>query len=254
MTVAIIVGTGLGGLLKDNELEAVATAYGEALLSRRQEAGRTVVVLPRHGPGHRLPPHRINYRANISALKELGCRAVVATNAVGSLRPDLGVGSFVLPDQFIDMTRQRALTFFDGQDGPVVHTDVTDPYCPRLREALRGGLQAHRLSVADGATYLCTEGPRFETPAEIRMFAQWGADLVGMTGVPEVVLAREAGLCYASVCVVTNLAAGLGAGRLNEQEISATASAGFATLARLLMELVARLPEPWPCRCAVSGG
>ncbi|NPV47837.1 MAG: S-methyl-5'-thioinosine phosphorylase [Armatimonadetes bacterium] len=254
MSVAIIVGTGLGELLEGDNLESVATAYGETLLWRHQDAGRTVFVLPRHGPGHRVPPHRINYRANVSALKQLGCRAAVATNAVGSLRTDLGVGSFALPDQFIDMTRQRAVTFYDGTDGQVVHTDVTDPYCPSLRQALRHGLETHGVSVAEGVTYLCTEGPRFETPAEIRMFAQWGADLVGMTGVPEVVLAREAGICYASVCVVTNLAAGLATGPLNEQQISATASACFATLAGVLMEVVASLPDPWPCRCAFSRG
>lgn len=253
MSVAVIAGTGLQGLLEGRNLETVATAYGDVLVCRQQAGRRTVFVLPRHGPGHRVPPHRINYRANVSALQQLGCRAVVATNAVGSLRPELGVGSLVLPDQFIDMTRQRALTFFDGEDGRVVHTDVTAPYCPNLCRAVRQGLAVHGLTSHDGATYLCTEGPRFETPAEIRMFVRWGADLVGMTGVPEVVLAREAGLCYASVCVVTNLAAGLAAGPLDENDISATASACFATLGTALADLAAHLPDPWPCCCGTRG-
>ncbi len=250
MPVGIIVGTGLGSLVDGERLETVPTAYGEALIGRQERGGRMVFILPRHGPGHRLPPHRINYRANIRALQQLGCDTILATNAVGSLRPKIGVGSLVLPDQFIDLTRQRPLTFFDGEDGQVVHTDVTAPYCPTLRQALREHLEAAGLASCDGGTYLCTEGPRFETPAEICMFAQWGADLVGMTGVPEVVLAREAGLCYASLCVVTNLAAGLAEGRLDEQHISDVAGECFAKVRWALGAVVASLPEPWTCRCS----
>src|SRR5690606_34061261 len=145
---------------------------------------------------------------NIAAVAQLGCQAIIATNAVGSLRPQMKPGDYVLPDQFLDFTKTRPLTFFDGDDGKVRHIDFTEPYCPSLRSTVGHCLRERGLRVHEPATYLCAEGPRFETPAEIRMFSAWGADVVGMTGVPEVVFAHELGLCYASLCIVTNMAAG----------------------------------------------
>jgi 5'-methylthioadenosine phosphorylase len=249
MTIGLITGSGLGRLQTDTAWEEVGTPYGPALVGRWEVGAASAFVLPRHGPGHKVPPHRINYRANVKALQCLGCETVIATNAVGSLRADLAVGDFVLPDQFLDMTRQRPLTFFDGEDGRVLHTDVTEPYCPRLRGVLQPALASAGLTAHQGGTYLCTEGPRFETPAEIRMFAGWGADVVGMTGLPEVVLAREAGLCYATVCVVSNLAAGLAPGPLSDTDITAVAAERFVALWEVLAEVLATLSESGDPHC-----
>jgi 5'-methylthioadenosine phosphorylase len=253
MKIGLITGSGLGRLQTEMGWQEVATPYGPALVGRWEVGAVSAFVLPRHGPGHRVPPHRINYRANVKALQHLGCGAVIATNAVGSLRPELAVGDFVLPDQFLDMTRQRPLTFFDGEDGRVVHTDVTEPYCPRLRGVLQQALVSAGLTVHQGGTYLCTEGPRFETPAEIRMFATWGADVVGMTGVPEVVLAREAGLCYATVCVVSNLAAGLAPGPLSDADITAAAAERFTALREVLAGVFATLGGSDEPHCCAAG-
>jgi len=166
-----------------------------------------------------VPPHRINFRANIAALQAVGVRAVFATAATGALKTELEPGALLVLDQFLDFTRARPLTFFEGEDGEVVHTDMTNPYCLRLRTRLLEAAREEGLAVRKGGTYVCVEGPRFETAAEIRMFAALGGDVIGMTGVPEVVLAREAGLCYAAVAVVTNPGAGLSAARPQHAEV-----------------------------------
>jgi 5'-methylthioadenosine phosphorylase len=156
-----------------------------------------------------VPPHRVNYRANISALRELGIANILASAAVGSMSDALPPGALAIVSQFLDFTRGRASTFYDGQGSEVVHVGMTDPYCPHLRGELEAAAQVVGEQVRAGFTYVCAEGPRFETPAEIRMFRQLGGDIVGMTNVPEVTLAREAGICYAAVAVVTNWAAGV---------------------------------------------
>jgi 5'-methylthioadenosine phosphorylase len=156
-----------------------------------------------------VPPHRINYRANIAAFQDLGVTNILATAAVGSLSDTMPPGSLALLTQFMDFTRGRPSTFFDGEDDRVVHVDVSDPYCPHLRGELGKAAEQRNEKLHRDATYVCAEGPRFETPAEIHMFRQLGSDVVGMTGLPEVVLAREAGICYASVAIVTNWAAGV---------------------------------------------
>lgn len=250
MKIGLITGSGFDHLLPSDLPETIVTKYGPTIVCPRQQDRATVYHLPRHAPGHTVPPHRINYRANIAALRDLGCTAVLATNAVGSLRADLPPGALVLPDQFLDFTHQRAFTFFDGEEGGCRHVDMTTPYCPQLREVLRASAAAAGVTVTTRATYLCTEGPRFETPAEIRMFAAWGADLVGMTGVPEVVLAREAGLCYATLCVVTNLAAGMAAGPLSGTHINETAERRAALVQRLLDGVIASLAAGFTCDCA----
>jgi len=195
MPLAVIGGTGVYQLAgaEGARPARIVTQYGEALARQGEASGREVFFVARHGADHSIPPHRVNYRANIAALKTLGCTAILATNAVGSLRTDLPPGTFVAADQFLDFTKSRPLTFYDGDDEHgVKHVDVTEPYCANVRRWLiEGASDAGERCVARG-TYLCAEGPRFETAAEIRLFAQWGADMVGMTGVPEVVLAREA--------------------------------------------------------------
>ncbi|HAI21156.1 MAG TPA: 5'-methylthioadenosine phosphorylase [Clostridiales bacterium UBA8153] len=214
MAGAVIGGTGfhegIAGVTRE-----VDTPYGPVQLWHDHTT--QLWFVPRHGPGHRVPPHRVNYRAFIWALWQLEVQWILATAAVGSLRRELPPGRVVLVDQFIDWTRCRPHTFYDRDT--VVHTDFTAPYCPTLRRLLGRQLAARGLDFVPEGCYVCTEGPRYETPAEVRALSAWGGDVVGMTNVPEVVLAREAGLCYALVAVVTNYGAGLSPGRLDHREV-----------------------------------
>lgn len=251
MHLAIIGGSGLYQLGEETSgVERVSTHYGEVLVRPTQLCGREVYFLPRHGANHSLPPHRINYLANVAALKQLGCTAIIATNAVGALRRDLNVGMFVVPDQLIDFTKQRPLTFYNGGDAEgVKHADLTEPYCPNLRRWLvESAVQVGQVC-ADTGTYLCAEGPRFETAAEVRLFAQWGGDVVGMTGVPEVVLARELGLCYASLCLVTNLGAGLAPEPPSHREVNELMERRLEALRAVLISAIARTEDTPDCRC-----
>ncbi len=209
-TVAIIGGTGFGDALAAGVPEVADTEYGAASLTRTVLADDlTVLFLARHGAGHSLPPHRINHRANIAALRDLNAEAVFATTAVGSLRPEIAPGDFVVLDDFLDVTKGEIVTFF-SEPGQVKHTDFVHPYDPGLRGILLETLPpALAACVHSHGTYLCTSGPRYETPAEVRLFASWGGSVVGMTGAPEAVLCREAGLRYAGVALVTNYGTGL---------------------------------------------
>ena len=198
----------------------VETAYGAVVVNRVRFGEEEVAFIARHGAGHGIPPHRVNYRGNIAALKSLGVTNILASAAVGSLVKTMPPGALAILTQFIDFTRGRPSTFFDGEGGEVVHVDVSEPYCPHLREELKKAAEALGEEVHPEATYVCAEGPRFETPAEIRMFRQMGSDLVGMTSVPEAVLAREAGMCYASVAIVTNWAAGVSAEPVEHGRVS----------------------------------
>jgi 5'-methylthioadenosine phosphorylase len=226
---AIIGGTGVdlrgeNSPLQDAREEMISTRHGAALVTLARYAGRDIVFLHRHANpdtqtqsiSHHLPPHRVNYRANIAALKKLGVTAIFASTAVGGMRLEWPPGTLVLLDQFIDCTVSRHKTFFDFG---AVHVDVTQPYCPALRAMLLESAAQLSLPLQDGGTYVCAEGPRFETPAEIRAFAQFGGDLVGMTGVPEVTLAREANISYAGVSIVTNFAAGISPHPLTQAEV-----------------------------------
>jgi 5'-methylthioadenosine phosphorylase len=243
-SIAVIGGTGVGQLDFDGHPshETVATPYGDAAVTLGALAGRPVVFLARHGTGHRLPPHRINYRANIAALVALGVRGVIATTAVGGLRLELQPGDCVLLDDFIDFTLARPhKTFFDGADGRVVHTDFSVPYSPEIRAALIEAAAALGMALRPTGTYLCADGPRYESPAEVRLFAAWGADVVGMTGIPEATLAREAGLHYAGVSLVTNPGAGLSEQPLSHEDVEAAMRAATPRLRALITEAVRRL-------------
>ena len=208
--IAIIGGTGFGEALVAGTPETVETPYGAASLTRADLGdGRELLFLARHGVGHRLPPHRINHRANIAALRGLGAEAVFATAAAGSLRPEIAPGDLVVLDDFLDLTKGKVVTFFD-EPGDVRHTDFVHPYDPAMRAALLVAAQADLAPhIHPRGTYLCVSGPRYETPAEVRLFAAWGADVVGMTGAPEAILCREAGLPYAGVALATNYGTGL---------------------------------------------
>jgi 5'-methylthioadenosine phosphorylase len=252
MSIAIIGGTGVYDLGDAGGREAVSTPYGAVQVTRLTVEGRDVIFLARHGSDHALPPHRVNYRANIWALRAIGVREVLATQAVGSMNLDMAPGHFVTLAQFIDWTHGRPSTFFDGEQGVVVHVDMTEPYCGRMNDALArvGAFLGERMHGA--GVYACTEGPRFETTAEIRMLRQFGADVVGMTNVPEVVLAREAGLCYAAICIVSNWAAGMTGVPLTHQEVLDIMAAQRENLRRLLTRYLTIRPEPG-CPCATLG-
>lgn len=213
----IIGGSGLGRMegMEVVRRGPVATPYGEpsAMPVIGRLEGADVVFLARHGDGHTIAPHRINYRANIWALHACGARDVLAVATVGGIRGDLGPGALVIPDQIIDYTHGRESTFFDGVAEPLDHVDFTRPFCEELRRRLLRCGDAAGEKLADGGTYGATQGPRLETAAEIRRMARDGADIVGMTGMPEAALARELDLAYAAIAVVVNHAAGRGESR-----------------------------------------
>ncbi len=233
--VGIIAGTGFYELpgLTDAERLTVSTDWGEAHAMTGRWHGRRIVFVPRHGGDHSIPPSAINYRANIAAMANLGATAILAVSVVGSMVPERGTGSFLLLDDYLEFTTGRAATFFD-RPGQVVHTDMTTPYDPGLRAVLAVAADAEHIDVAQTATYVCTDGPRFETPAEIRMYAQMGGSVVGMTGYPEVALAREAGIPYAGIAVVANMAAGMFDGEISHEEVSAALEATKQPLFALL--------------------
>ncbi len=206
--IAIVGGTGFERLFAAKHEKMVETPFGTASPVFSGLLGaRPIFFLPRHGKDHTLPPHKVNYRANIYALHELGVDTVLATNAVGAINRKIKPGSVVVPHDFIDFTKLRPTTFYDNS--PVTHIDVSQPYCPNARKMLVEAAKEEGLDVWSEAVMACTEGPRFETPAEIKMFGRMGCDIVGMTGFPEAVLARELEMCYASICYVSNMAAGI---------------------------------------------
>lgn len=250
--IAVIGGTGVYDprMLSDVREEVIENRYGKAKVMFGTYRGTKMVFLARHGVTHSVPPHLVNYRANIWALKEMGVERVLATAAVGSLNETMEPGHFVLVDQFLDFTKNRAGTFYDGGEQGVIHTDMTNPYCPHLRSLLAEAAQSLNITVHKTGTYVTTEGPRFETPAEIRMYRLLGGDLVGMTSVPEVVLAREAGLCYATIAMVTNFAAGISPRELSHQEVLDVMAANGEKLGNLLMQAVEMLPAGRDCSCS----
>lgn len=327
---ALIGGTGVydPALWSSPRTESVQTPYGAVEVEIGLFQGREIAFLARHGKGHSIPPHRINHRANIWALKALGVRRAVGTAAVGSLNPEMNPGDIVIVDQFLDFTKSHPTTFFDGDDravrdwvergsteldltgrdvvgesepggngdsaeslgsggrerdggvgkdssgsdrkgavakdsserdrkggavilGGVVHMDMTEPYCPELRAAAiaigeRIGVSLHR-----AGTYVCVEGPRYETAAEIKMYRILGADVVGMTNAPEAMLAREAGICYAALAAVTNLAAGISPTPLSHEEVSRVMESNTEKVRVVALESLLAVGAEPRCACGV---
>lgn len=241
---AIIGGSGLTELanLEVVRRQVVRTPYGEpsGALTFGHIAGRDVVFLARHGYGNTIPPHEVNYCANIWALREQAVSNVVSVASVGGIRSDLTPGSLAVPDQILDYTHDRRATFFSSTDHSVTHIDFTHPYCAKLRDRLLKTAAACGEPVRDGGTYAATQGPRLETAAEINRLERDGADMVGMTGMPEAALAREAGLSYAAIAVVVNHAAGRGssAGGIRLDDIQAVSDNAMARVRRILGRLV----------------
>lgn len=244
--VAIIGGSGLTNLknLNITRREVMRTPYGEpsSPIVYGELAGREVAFLPRHGGGHTIPPHDVNYRANIWAIRQTGVSKVIAINAVGGISPNyLTPGTLAVPDQIIDYTWGRAHTFFGGDAKKVTHVDFTEPYCEGLRQTLLAGAKSAKLGIIDRGTYAATQGPRFESSAEIRRYERDGCDIVGMTGMPEAGLARELELCYASVAVVVNPAAGKVQGIIELKEIEQYLESGMNKVRTLLEHAIPAL-------------
>ncbi len=233
---AVIGGSGLSQLanLDVSHREVLRTPYGEpsGAVTFGQICGRPVAFLARHGYGHTIPPHEVNYRANIWALAQRGAAAIVSVASVGSIRADLKPGDIVIPHQIIDYTWGRKSTFHEGPDCTLTHIDFTEPYDRALRERLIAAAAATGIPVSLGAVYAATQGPRLETAAEINRYERDGVDVVGMTGMPEAALAREIGLPYAAISVVSNYAAG---------RADSAAGISFAAIEGVLVESMGRV-------------
>jgi len=242
---AILGGSGLAQLstLAETRRIAVRTAFGEPSgpLTLGRIGGSEVIFLARHGDAHSIPPHQVNYRANIQALKDAGATQIASVATVGGIRREFAPGALVVPHQIIDYTWGRASTFFEGPGAKVTHIDFTEPYSGALRARILVAARACGEAVADGGVYATTQGPRLETAAEISRLERDGADLVGMTGMPEAALAREAGLEYAVIAVVANHAAGKGdsAHAISLDAIEAVLQQAMQRVRRILERLAA---------------
>jgi 5'-methylthioadenosine phosphorylase len=246
MRFGIIGGTGVYRVKGiETREEKIQTRYGSALVFLGCGDAEDLVFLTRHGPDHSIPPHKINYRANIAALKLLGVEWTLATYCVGSLHESIAPTDVMLVDQYIDLASGREHTFFEGGQAGLGHTDVTQPYCETLRQAVLRSAEKRKFPLISHGTYVCTNGPRFETAAEVRMAAQLGGDVVGMTGGTETALAREAGLHYAAAAYSINYGAGLisAAMEFKREEIGELLDA-------LLEVFIEALRNPFPRDCS----
>jgi len=248
--VGIIGGTGVYDQenFEDVKEIKVFTPFGKTsdLVSVGDYNNVKIAFIPRHGKNHTIPPHQVNYRANIWALKKLGVEKIFATTAVGSLRDDYGPGTFVIPDQFIDRTKKRLDTFYEG--GQVCHISAADPFCEQLRPFFIDIAQKLGIPVKETGTYVCIEGPRFSTRAESRLFQMWKADIVGMTLYPECVLAREAELCYVSISMVTDYDVWADS-PVSTKEVIEKARESNEKLKKLILEALPNIPKTRDCAC-----
>ncbi|MEE9592760.1 MAG: S-methyl-5'-thioadenosine phosphorylase [Thermoplasmata archaeon] len=250
--IGIIGGSGVYDVSQVSDVRSVEvdTPYGSpsAPIDLGDFHERPIAFLPRHGKGHTIPPHAINYRANVWALHHLGVRRIVSPSAVGSLKEEYTPGDFVFPDQFIDHTKTRAYTFYDG--GKTVHVSLADPFCPTLREHFAGHARALELPVHDRGTYVCIEGPRFSTRAESRMFRQF-AEIIGMTACPEAQLARELEVCYLGIAMVTDYDV-WAEKPVDVPEIMKTLAENQSKSQSLLAKAIPTIPEERACVCATA--
>ena len=257
--IGIIGGSGLyeiQGLIFKKRKE-ISTPFGKP--SDRYTIGQIgnveIIFLPRHGRSHNLPPHMINYRANIWGFKKLGVKRIISVNAVGGIKKSLRPGDIVVSSQIIDMTKNRKSTFYDGSSsvaglrGAVVHIDFTEPYCPEMRRILLKAGSIAKIPLINGGTYIAVEGPRLETASEITAFSRIGADIVGMTGMPEASLAREAEICYSGISVVANFAAGISRNKLTTAEVMDAMRASTDKIKKVLKETFKLLSENRKCLC-----
>lgn len=249
---AIIGGTGVYDAGSDVITEKLVTAYGEVIYDMMTIDGEEIIFLPRHGKKHNTPPHKINYRANMMALKMLDVTHIYATCAVGSMNESYEPGDVVIITDFIDFTKARVQTFFEGDDGPVAHVEMTEPYCGTLRNLFGKRAEKLGLGLKGDAIYVCTEGPRFETAAEIKMYRQMGGDVVGMTNVPESVLAKELGMCYAAVGVITNWCTGIEINHIEGHQIAESMEKNKALITHIFLDILKEKIENQNCKCDKS--
>ena len=233
--IGIIGGSGVYDIpwLTDPQEQTLKNRFGEAVIKSGWVDNQEVAFLTRHGKGHKVSPSMINYRANIMALADFGVTDIVATYAVGGINSKMVPGDFAICDQFIDFTKNRIGTFYD-QGGKVVHTDMSKPYSPKLQEYIEEALIKEHAVFHPDAVYVCTEGPRYETPAEIKAFSIMGATIVGMTGCPEAALANELGMAFGGIAVITNLAAGVAKHPLGHKEVMDTFKMRISQLGEIL--------------------
>lgn len=249
MAVAIIGGSGFSKqeFFKLIEKLDVETEFGKVSVYRVDYDKLPLYFLPRHGGGHQIPPHLVNYKGNIKALKKIGVSRIISTTAVGTMNAAMEPGTFAIPDQFIDMTKGRDSTY--SKEGYVIHVDMTEPFCPEVRRVISEAFLKRNLKVSDRATYVVTEGPRFETPAEINAYKILGGDLVGMTLSPECVLARELEICYATLSLITNYAAGISQKPLSAKEVDEMMVEKGKILTEVILDAVSLIPEKPACQC-----
>lgn len=247
----LIGGSGLDNIpgMEISEQVRMSTPFGEPSDDYRKGvlAGKEVVLLWRHGPGHRIQPQKVNYRANLWGFRELGVDKIISINASGGISARMKPGEITVPDQIIDMTSGRATTYYEEEE--VVHIDMTEPYCPDLRNYIFRAAEISGIPVIKSGTYVCVNGPRLETAAEIRTFSSWGADMVGMTAMPEAALARELGICFSGMAVITNFAAGISEKKLTTAEVMETMRASMGKLRLLLQAFFALAFAAAQCGC-----
>ncbi|MFV2061663.1 MAG: S-methyl-5'-thioinosine phosphorylase [Gammaproteobacteria bacterium] len=243
--IAIIGGTGLTSLnnLTILRREIVQTPYGEPSgpLTHGKICGTDVIFLARHGYGHTIPPHKVNYRANLWALHEAGAAYIIAVNAVGGISTQFKPTNLSIPDQLIDYTYSRKNTYFEEGLTQVVHVDFTEPYCEELRQFIISKAKMNDIELIESATYAATQGPRLESIAEINKLEKDGCNIVGMTGMPETALARELEMCYASIAVVANYAAGKSANNITMEIIEQNLTKGMVAVKKLLEIVIPKI-------------
>lgn len=269
--IGIIGGSGLYNIDGINIIEEieVSTPFGKPSDNYivTEYSGKTVVFLPRHGRGHKFPPHMINFRANIWGFRKLGIKKIISISAVGGINKDLKPGDFVISDNFVDFTKSRVQTFYEGIHSKtadthfkdeveeylngkrVVHIDITEPFCPVIRHTLIEACKENSSSFVDRGVYVATEGPRLESASEIRMFSSLGFDVVGMTLVPEGVLARELRMHFGSISIVTNLAAGISESRLTSDEVVQMMHIKNEEIKQIILKALEKFPEKFSCQC-----
>jgi 5'-methylthioadenosine phosphorylase len=251
--IGIFGGTGIydSGLLQNSKEITIETPYGRTsdTITIGEFRGKKIAFMPRHGKKHSIPPHMINYCANIWAFKELGITRIFSPSAVGSLKEEIKPGSFVLPSQFIDFTKSRKNSF--SEDGRVIHISVADPFCPELQEIVSKVANNLDVTMHKDCTYACIEGPRFSTKAESRFFKSTGADIIGMTLVPECQLAREAQICYVSISTVTDYDV-WAEKPVIAKEVLDTLSKNVEKIKMLLTELIDKIPEDFATKRTCS--
>ena len=248
--IGIFGGTGIynSGLLNDSKEITIETPYGKTSdsITIGEFNGRKVAFMPRHGKKHTIPPHLINFRANIWAFKELGVKRIIAPSAVGSLKEDFQPGHFALPSQFIDFTKSRKGTF--SANGRVIHISVADPFCPELQNVVLDAVKDQEIEIHKDCTYVCIEGPRFSTKAESKFFRTTGADIIGMTLVPECQLAREAQICYVSISTITDYDV-WAEKPVTAKEVMETLAKNVEMTKKILTIVINQIPEQKSCSC-----